>query len=63
MTEEKYNAIMEARREYQREYHKRWRAANPDKVKDINARFYAKHAAERKAAREADGEKGQGETK
>lgn len=33
---------IEARREYQR----RWRAANKDKVQQHNKRFYAKKAAE-----------------
>ena len=36
--------IVEARREYQR----KWRAANKDKVKKHNKRFYEKMAAENK---------------
>ena len=50
MTEEKYNEIMEARRKYQRDYHKRWRKEHPDNVKAINARFYAKKVEEQKKA-------------
>lgn len=50
MTEEQYKEIMEKRKEYQRDYHRRWRAKNPDKVKAINARFYAKKVEEQKKA-------------
>lgn len=49
MTEQERLEIIEARRQYQREYQKGWRAANKEKVKAINARFYAKKAAEYKA--------------
>lgn len=47
---------MEARRKYHREYNKRWRHENPDKVKAINARFYAKKAAEMRKAAEDPGD-------
>ena len=46
--------IIEARRKYQREYHKKWRAENPDKVKAINARFYAKQAKKFKEENKED---------
>lgn len=49
MTPEKYNEIIEARRRYQREYHRRWRAANKDKVKASNDKYYAKLAERYKA--------------
>ena len=38
--------IVEARREYQR----KWRAANKDKVQQHNKRFYEKLAAKKKTA-------------
>ncbi|MFT3950640.1 MAG: hypothetical protein QM689_01530 [Oscillospiraceae bacterium] len=40
--------VAEAKREYQR----RWRAANKDKVKEHNHRFYAKQAAKLKTQKE-----------
>ena len=42
--------VVEARREYQR----KWRAANKDKVQQHNKRFYKKLAAERKKALPAE---------
>lgn len=42
--------IVEARREYQR----KWRAANKDKVKKHNKRFYEKLAAQNKKVPPAD---------
>lgn len=54
MTEEKRLALIEARRQYQRDYYKRWRQENPDKVRAINERFYAKKAAEIQARNERE---------
>jgi hypothetical protein len=36
--------IQEKIRAAQREYHKQWRAKNPDKVKERNARYWLKKA-------------------
>lgn len=38
--------VIEARREY----HRKWRAANKDKVQQHNKRFYEKMAAKNKSA-------------
>lgn len=38
-------AALEEQRKYKREYMKRWRAAHPDRVKAINARYWEKRAA------------------
>lgn len=35
-----------AAKEAQREYTRRWRRANPDKVRDYNARYWEKKAKE-----------------
>lgn len=43
-----YEGVIEARRKYQREYHKKWRDENKDKVKAINDRFYSKKAKKKK---------------
>ena len=40
------NTDNEKIREVKREYYREWRAKNPDKVKAIQARFWAKKAAE-----------------
>lgn len=41
-------AALQARREYQ----KKWRKANPDKVREKNRRYWEKVAAKRKEAQE-----------
>lgn len=44
--------MSEAAKECRREYLREWRAKNPDKVKAINARYYAKtHPAKEKKAK------------
>ena len=40
-------AARAAQREYKREYMRRWRAANPDKVKEQNRLFWERRAAEK----------------
>lgn len=54
MTEERRLEIIEARKQYHREYCREWRAKNPDKVKKANAKFYAKKADEYRQEREAE---------
>ena len=44
-------AVIEARRLYQKE----WRAANRDKVREHNRRFWAKRAANQENAKTAEG--------
>lgn len=39
--------MTESAREAKREYEKRWRAANPDKVKSKNQRYWERRAAKR----------------
>ena len=43
-------------REVKREYYREWRAKNPDKVKAIQARFWAKKAAEMRSVSITTGE-------
>lgn len=47
---------MEKAKEARRAYQRAWRAANPDKVRDSNMRYWAK-----RAQREADAVKGAGD--
>lgn len=44
MAEKMSEAAREEQRKYKREYMKRWRAAHPDRVKAINARYWEKRA-------------------
>lgn len=46
-------AALEARRSYKREYMRKWRAANKDRVKEIERRFWERKGAKNEQA-EAD---------
>ena len=51
MTEQEYkNKAREERNKYYRE----WRAANKDKVRDINRRYWEKRASKKDPARKAE---------
>lgn len=47
-------AARDARRKYKREYMRKWRAANPDRVKANNARYWEKKATEFKTKEKYD---------
>ena len=49
MTNEEILVAQEAKRKYQREYMKRWRMENPERVKENNLRYWL-----RRAVREAE---------
>lgn len=54
----KTKAIEELIRQEKNEYFKKWRKNNPDKIKEINRRYWEKKALERlKAEKEAEVEK------
>ena len=44
LTQEQEQAAVEARRAYQREYMRDWRARNKDKVRAYNAAYWARKA-------------------
>ena len=48
LTEEEIRAAKKA----EAEYHRRYRAANPEKVRETRLRYWAKKAAQQAAARE-----------
>lgn len=55
MTNKDFIAAQEAKRKYQREYMRRWRKANPERVKESNLNYWlrrsereAKEAAKQK---------------
>ena len=39
--------------EAQREYYRKWRAANPDKKREYNRRYWAKKAAQKEKGEES----------
>ena len=43
-------------KEEKREYHRKWRANNPDKVKQINANYWKRKAEEKAAQQQANRE-------
>lgn len=45
-------ALSEAALQARREYQKKWRKANPDKVREKNRRYWEKVAAKRKEAQD-----------
>lgn len=49
---------IEKRREYSREYQRRWRAAHPEKQKEYQARYWAKKGQEELARLVAEMEAG-----
>lgn len=48
--------LTESARAAKREYEKKWRAANPDRVKAKNHRYWEKKATERKGEDNAENE-------
>lgn len=48
MTERLTEQGVEARNEYSREYQKKWRASNPDKVKAAQIRYWNRRAEKAK---------------
>ena len=56
MTEQELLMAKKAKADYQKTYMKKWRAKNPDKVRENNLRYWA-----RRAEREAAIQKEQGE--
>ena len=46
--------MSEAARKEQNEYQRKWRAANPDKVRERNRRYWEKRAARRAEERERE---------
>ena len=52
MNEDNKKKYIEAlAREFKREYFRKWRAANKDKVKENNRRYWEKKALEKKEAK------------
>ena len=50
MAKKKYKDLSPEAKEARRKYHREWTAKNPDKVREINRRFWERKAQEDAAA-------------